>query len=90
MLLGGGFGGLIYQFVVKFNLNVDLISFSLLIWNFGVVGMISTFWHAPIKVNQMYMISVSSIMAMLFNRLPEWTTWVILGVVAIYGTLFFY
>lgn len=66
------------------NWNLDWLSFAILVWNFGVVGMAATFWHAPVKINQMYMIAVSVLMAVLFTRLPEWTTWTILAAIAIY------
>jgi len=36
------------------------------------------------KVNQGYLISVSVILALIFTRLPEWTTWLILAAIAIY------
>jgi presenilin 1 len=84
MLLGGGFGLIVWQLVSVMNWNMDWLSFALLVWNFGVVGMTATFWHAPVKINQMYMIAVSVLMAVLFTRLPEWTTWTILAVIAIY------
>jgi presenilin 1 len=84
MLLGGGFGLIVWQLVSVLNWNMDWISFALLVWNFGVVGMAATFWHAPVKINQLYMIAVSVLMAVLFTRLPEWTTWTILAVIAIY------
>lgn len=84
MLLGGGFGVIVWQLVTVLNWNMDWLSFAFLVWNFGVVGMASTFWHAPVKVNQAYMICVSVLMAVLFTRLPEWTTWTILAAIAIY------
>jgi len=84
MLLGGGFGVILWQLVGVLNWNMDWLSFALLVWNFGVVGMVATFWHAPVKVNQGYMICVSVLMAVLFTRLPEWTTWTILAAIAIY------
>ena len=84
MLLGGGFGVLLWQLIGVLNTNLDWISFALLVWNFGAVGMAATFWHASVKVNQLYMIAVSVLMAVLFTRLPEWTTWTILAAIAIY------
>jgi len=83
--MGGGFGILLQQLISQTNASFDIITLSLLIWNFAVVGFIATFWHAPMKINQFYMIAISVIMACIFTRLPEWTTWAILIALAIYG-----
>ena len=42
------------------------------------------FWYAPPLLNKMYLIIISTLMAIFFTRLPEWTTWMILLTVAIY------
>lgn len=75
---------MLWQLVGTMNWVLDWFTFAVLVWNFGVVGMAATFWHAPVKINQMYMIAVSVLMAVLFTRLPEWTTWTILAAIAIY------
>ena len=54
-------------------------------WNFSVVGILSVFWHGPTKVNQTYLIFISGFLAIFFTRLPEWTTFAIVAIVAIYG-----
>jgi hypothetical protein len=41
---------------------MDYITFGILIWNFSVVGIVSVFWQAPLKVNQMYLICISAFM----------------------------
>lgn len=84
VLLGGGFGVILWQLVGTLNWTLDWFTFAVVVWNFGLVGMSATFWHAPVKINQMYMIAVSVLMAVLFTRLPEWTTWTILAAIAIY------
>lgn len=60
------------------NLALDSITFSFLLWNFSVVGIMSVsycikfifilgdspkiFWHAPQKVTQGYLIVISGLM----------------------------
>lgn len=79
------FGGYLFLLILQAeNLALDMITFSILLWNFAVVGIMSIFWYAPQKVTQGYLIVISGLMAVWFTRLPEWTTWAILAVVAIY------
>jgi len=81
----GFFGGyLFYEIWNTLNWPMDWITFSFLIWNFAVVGLISIFWHASLRVNQFYLIAISVILAVVFTRLPEWTTWAMLAAIAIY------
>jgi len=84
-LMLGGFGGyIIYQVLDGFNVPMDYFTFAFIVWNFAVVGNVAIFWHASMRVNQGYLVCVSVILALIFTRLPEWTTWLILGAIAIY------
>jgi len=68
-------------------LNIALDFFSVLIFllNFGVLGMLAIHWKAPLILQQMYLIIVGALMALLLLRyIPEWTTWVLLGALALY------
>jgi presenilin 1 len=79
------FGALIFYLMLEaYNLPIDVITFSIFMWNFAVVGVIVVFWCGPQRLNQAYLVLISSFLAIFFTRLPEWTTWAILAAVALY------
>jgi len=85
LMLLAAFGGTFFFLLLQaYNGAFDWISFTILLWNFAVVGIICIFWHGPTKINQAYLIIISALMAIFFTRLPDWTTFAILAVVSIY------
>ncbi|VFQ74980.1 unnamed protein product [Cuscuta campestris] len=79
-------GGEISIFLIKdFSFPIDFVTFSLVLYNFTVVGVLAVFMSKmAILVTQGYLVIIGMLVAYWFTLLPEWTTWVLLIAMALY------
>jgi hypothetical protein len=66
------------------NIPFDYLSLILLLLNLVVVADMSIFWRAPQIVTQFFLVIVSVLIALVFLNLPDWTIWVLLGLLVVY------
>ena len=75
------------MFFTKYQIPYDMLSCAVIMFNFGTVGVVCIYFRGHPKMTQMYLVATASIMAWFLSRLPEWTTWVLLGLVALYDVV---
>lgn len=81
-------GKLFRDFIKQYNLGIDIFTFGILLFNFGVIGLMSLAWKVPKRLNQFYSIVLGVLMTYVFIQiLPEWSGWLILFVVSVWDLI---
>ncbi|CAO3664267.1 unnamed protein product [Rhizopus microsporus] len=78
---------LILNLVQVFLIPLDYVTMVFALWNFTVVGLVSIFWKGPLWLQQVYLTVMSSLMAFSLTGLEQWTTWILLGLLAIWDLI---
>jgi len=75
----------ISELLNTYNQPFDYLTFTIVVWNFGVGGMFAIHWKGPLIIQQIYLVIISALMALILIKfLPDWTVLMLLGVIAIY------
>ncbi|WIA21037.1 hypothetical protein OEZ85_005365 [Tetradesmus obliquus] len=78
-------GALVLQLLRLIGLHMDLFSLAFLLFNFSVLGILSLFvMPVPLLLKQSYTVWVGICVAYIFTHIPEWTSWVLLVIMALY------
>ncbi|KAL7331085.1 hypothetical protein PS15p_203330 [Mucor circinelloides] len=78
---------LLLNLIQVFSIALDYITLVFALWNFAVVGLVSIFWKGPLWLQQSYLTIMSSLMAFSLTGLEQWTTWILLGLLAIWDLI---
>jgi presenilin 1 len=86
MLLGYTGGVMLWTALVAYNVPMSYPTMVILMWNLAIVGVVSIFYQkgVPRGLTQWYLILVSCIMAWTLSKFPEWTSWALLIMLALY------
>jgi len=82
-MLVGIFGfNLAEVLIATYNIPMDWITLSIFMLNLSVVAVIVIFWKGPPRIQQGYLILMSSLMAFSLTGLADYTTWFLLALLA--------
>ena len=79
-------GALAAQLAAHYACPIDAITFVLALWNFAVGGVACLFVlpSSPLSARQGYCVFTGVATAFIFTHVPPWTTWALLGAMAVY------
>jgi presenilin 1 len=86
MLLGYSGGFMVYTAIRVYKIVIDLPTFLFIMWNFAITGVVAIYWQQgiPRYITQSYLIAVAVIMCWILSNFPEWTSWALLVMLALY------
>ena len=82
------------ELLLMHDVPVDALTFFACLWNFSAVGTLLVFWteyglgHTPpLQLQQAYLVVISALLAWSATKTPEWSTWGLLGAVAVWDLI---
>lgn len=69
-----------------YQIPIDIISYTIIMFNFAIVGVISIFYQKgiPTYITQYYLVATSVILAWHLSHFDDWTAWTLLVMLALY------
>lgn len=84
MIFMFGVGALMWLFVLEVGAWIDVISFALVIWNLGVMGVCTLYLPTPERLHQFYLILLNTVMSiMMVVTLGRYLILVFVGIAAL-------
>lgn len=81
-------GIILIELLQTWHVHLDFISFTYILWNFAAVGALTLFiLPAPLLMKQCYLIITGVVTAYVFTWIPEWTTWMLVTLMALYDVV---
>jgi len=83
----GLIGGLFFKvFIDCYSVPLDKVSFSIILFNFALVGILAIFYQKgiPAFITQIYLVFISVLLAWELSTLNTWTAWTLLVMLALY------
>lgn len=70
--------------LLTFELPCDAITFSTVLYNFSIVGVMAIFYQTgiPMIITQSYLVATTVILAWNLSKFDEWTCWALLVALA--------
>ncbi|KIY92207.1 Presenilin-like protein [Monoraphidium neglectum] len=81
-------GAVVLRVLQVLGVHIDAFSLCFILFNFSIVGVVGLFFGpVPLLMKQGYLVVTGIITAFLFTYIPEWTSWVLLGLMAVYDLI---
>jgi len=78
-------GSIVLQVLQELDVPLDFLTFGFTLYNFSVVGVLLLFfWPSPFLIKQGYLVFTAICTAYWFTKIPEWTSWLLLVMMALY------
>uniref|UniRef100_A0A914H2R9 Presenilin n=1 Tax=Globodera rostochiensis TaxID=31243 RepID=A0A914H2R9_GLORO len=75
----------VFELFKHYNIQLDYLSFSIVLWNWSLLGMVCMHWKGPLKLQQFYLVVVCALMALVFIKyMPDWSVWTVLVMLSIW------
>jgi len=72
LILAIGFAILLVIVGINYNLSIDAVTFGVLVYNLGVVGVVSFYWAVPPLLHRVFLVVLNCIMSIMITSAISW------------------